>query len=51
MSADKFARFSSYVRKMDTATQGAGGRGQAFKFCSKAYEFKLHEDEAWDKML
>jgi len=51
MSADKFARFSSYVRKMDTATQGASGRLQAFKFCSKAYEFKLHEDEAWGELL
>ena len=51
MSADKFARFRSYVRKMDTATQGAGGRLHAFKFCSKAYEFKLHEDEAWGELL
>ena len=51
MSADKFARFRSYVRKMDTATQGAGGRLQAFKFCSKAYEFKLHEEEAWGVLL
>lgn len=51
MSADKFARFRSYVRKMDTAKQGAGGRLQAFKFCSKAYEFKLHEDEAWGELL
>ena len=51
MSADKFARFRSYVRKMDTAKQGAGGRRQAFKFCSKAYEFNLHEEEAWDKLL
>ncbi len=51
MSADKFARFRSYVRKMDTATQGAGGRLQAFKFCSKAFEFKLHEEEAWGELL
>lgn len=51
MSADKFARFRSYVRKMDTARQGAGGRLQAFKFCSKAFEFKLHEDEAWGELL
>ena len=51
MSADKFARFRSYVRKMDTAKQGAGGRLQAFKFCSKAFEFKLHEEEAWGELL
>ncbi len=51
MSADKFDRFRSYVLKMDSAIQGAGGRRQAFKFCSKAYEFKLHEDEAWGELL
>lgn len=51
MSADKFDRFRRYVGKMDAAIQGAGGRLQAFKFCSKAYEFKLHEDEAWGELL
>ncbi len=51
MSADKFERFRRYVRKMDAAIQGAGGRGQAFKVCSKAYAFKLGEDEAWGELL
>lgn len=51
MSADKFDRFRRYVGKMDAAIQGASGRLQAFKFCSKAYEFKLHEDEAWGELL
>ena len=51
MSADKFARFRSYVRKMDTAKQGAGGRLQAFKVCSKAFAFKLDEAEAWSELL
>lgn len=51
MSADNIERFRRYVRKMDAAIQGAGGRGQAFKVCSKAYEFKLHEDEAWGELL
>jgi|Laugrespbdmm15sn_2_1035079.scaffolds.fasta_scaffold00209_6 hypothetical protein len=51
MSADKFERFRRYVLKMDSAIQGAGGRGQAFKVCSKAYAFKLGEDEAWGELL
>ena len=51
MSADKFARFRSYVRKMDTVKQGAGGRLQAFKVCSKAFAFKLDEAEAWSELL
>ena len=51
MSADKFERFRRYVIKMDSAIQGAGGRGQAFKVCSKAYAFKLGEDEAWGELL
>ena len=51
MSADNIERFRRYVRKMDAAIQGAGGRGQAFKVCSKAYAFKLDEDEAWGELL
>ena len=50
MSADNIERFRRYVRKMDAAIQGAGGRGQAFKVCSKAYAFKLGEDEAWGEL-
>ena len=51
MSADNIERFRRYVRKMDAAIQGAGGRGQAFKVCSKAYAFKLGEDAAWGELL
>jgi len=36
---------------MDKAVQGSGGRGQAFKFCSKAYEFMLTDSEAWAELL
>lgn len=51
MNTDKFERFRRYVLKMDSAIQGAGGRSQAFKVCSKAYAFKLGEDEAWGELL
>ena len=51
MSADNIERFRRYVRKMDAAIQGAGGRGQALKVCSKAYAFKLGEDAAWGELL